>query len=68
MTEDYVPIHIPIHKELNWKLKKAISLINSQKSKEIKQSTYASLINDCIAVGLRESKYAELLEEEYNKS
>jgi hypothetical protein len=68
MTEDYIPIHIPIHKELDWKLKKAISLINSKKPKDAKQTTYTSIINDCIAVGLRESKYAELLEEEYNKS
>jgi hypothetical protein len=62
---DYIPVQIPIHSELNWKLRRLVSLINNTKTSDEKKTTYVSIINDCIAKGIEQTNYAELLNEEY---
>ena len=65
MTKDYTPVKIPIHSELNWKLRRLVSLINNTKTSKDKKTTYVSIINDCIAKGIEQTNYAKLLDKEY---
>jgi hypothetical protein len=56
-----------IHVELDWKIRRFVELVNCKKHIDEEQSTFESVLNDCIAVGIRESRFAELLEDEYNE-
>lgn len=63
---DFTELKDVIHVELKWKLEKLVKIINSHKID--KNTTFTSILNDCIAIGIRESDYAEQLEFEYNDS
>ena len=68
MKEVYVPVKIPIHEELHWKLQRMVKLFNETKQNDEKKTTYVTIINDCIAIGLRECIIRKKLDMEYEKS
>ncbi len=84
MTEqeqDYEKLEVKIHKELIWKLRRATDLTNNRKKRllkagitsrfdetKIELTSFNSMLNDCIHIGIDNLKFSNKLEKEYNKS
>lgn len=68
--DDYQTVTVKIHKELKWKLEREVDLINKRKKKSNSPkppTTFDSILNDCLHVGVDELEDADQLESEYNK-